>query len=200
MNCEIIRDLLPLYIEGLTSNSSNEEIKKHLDTCKECKTFYQEMEGEIQKLPKADVRELDFLKKIRRKNLRTVFIVAGTVAVVMLVLVMFFAVGFSASSEDIDMTYQLTGKHLEIDLKLKNGQDLICSGDHRFVYDDNGKVIGVESRYKPVWVFNNPFDDVGSGFSLGTEISNQNNEQFTNTLIIEYSDKNVTFVNGKLVE
>ena len=31
--CELIRDLLPLYVDGLTSEASNREIKEHLETC-----------------------------------------------------------------------------------------------------------------------------------------------------------------------
>ncbi|MHB8125355.1 MAG: zf-HC2 domain-containing protein [Desulfitobacteriaceae bacterium] len=203
MKCEIIKDLLPSYIEGLTSNHSNEEIEKHLENCKECKTFHQEMTGEIkEKLPATEVEDLDFLKKVRKNNIQTAALAAGSVAVVLLILVSLFAVGFSVSSKDMDMTYQLTENHLEITFQLKNGHDLTRRSEKpRFVYDDEHKVIGIEDRYRPVWVFNNPFDDVGSSFSLGTEIPKQDSKkQFTNTLIIEYSDKTVKFVNGVLVE
>lgn len=202
MRCDIIKDLLPSYIEGLTSKTSNEEIEKHLDTCEECRTFYQEMTGEIkEKLPVTEVKELDYLKKIRKKNFRTVAIVAGSVAVVLLILVSLFAVGFPVSSKDMDMTYKLKDNHLEIDFQLKNGHDLISrSAEYQFVYDGNHKVIGIEYRYKPVWALNNPFDDVGSSFSLGTEIPQDSQEQYSNTIVIEYSDKTVKFVNGKLVE
>ena len=41
MKCEIIRDLLPLYIDGLTSKESNQEIEKHLKNCEECQKYYQ---------------------------------------------------------------------------------------------------------------------------------------------------------------
>ena len=41
MKCEIIRDLLPLYIDGLTSIESNQEIEKHLKNCEECQKYYQ---------------------------------------------------------------------------------------------------------------------------------------------------------------
>ena len=47
MKCEMIRDLLPLYIDGLTSEESNKEIDKHLKTCRGCKEYYREMTGEI---------------------------------------------------------------------------------------------------------------------------------------------------------
>ena len=43
MKCEIIRDLLPLYIDGLTSKESNQEIEKHLKNCEECQKYYQEI-------------------------------------------------------------------------------------------------------------------------------------------------------------
>ena len=47
MKCEMIRDLLPLYIDGLTSKESNQEIEKHLKNCEECQKYYQEMTGGI---------------------------------------------------------------------------------------------------------------------------------------------------------
>ena len=43
MKCEIVRDLLPSYIDGLTSSVTNEEIEKHLDECVMCRQYYREM-------------------------------------------------------------------------------------------------------------------------------------------------------------
>ena len=34
--CNIIRDLLPNYIEKLTNNDTNEFIEKHIENCKKC--------------------------------------------------------------------------------------------------------------------------------------------------------------------
>lgn len=204
MKCDIVKDLLPLYIEGLTSKDSNEEIEQHLESCEECRTFYQEMSGEIEeKLSvSTDVQELDYLKKVRKKNKRSIAITAGSVAVILLILVSLFAVGFPVSSKDMDMTYQITNNRLELDFQLKNGHDLISwYMEPEFVYDDNQKIIGIVDRYKPVWVFNNPFDDVGNKFSLGIEMPDEEEqEQYTSTIIIEYSDKTVKFVNGELVD
>ena len=33
MKCCIVRDLLPGYIDGLTSSETNEEIERHLEEC-----------------------------------------------------------------------------------------------------------------------------------------------------------------------
>lgn len=204
MKCDIIKDLLPSYIEGLTSENSNEEVEKHLAECEECRNFYVEMTGEIkEELPVTEAKELDYLKKVRRKYIQRTALAAGSVALILLLLVGLFAFGFPVSFEDMEMTYLIKDdNHLEIHFELKNGHDLIMRPlTPEFVYDENGTVIGIEQYCKPAWVFNNPFDDVGSSFTLGTELRNRDSkDRFSNTLIIEFADKTVKFENGELVE
>jgi hypothetical protein len=202
MKCDIIRDFLPSYIEGLTSESSNEEIRNHLMDCEECRAFHQEMTGDIQEdLPITEIKELDYLKKVRKNYIRKVAIAAGTVAVILLILVSLFAVGFPVSSEDMEMTYGIQDNHIEINFQLKNGHDLIQRTEPEIIFDDNHKVIGLEQHCKFAWVFHNPFDDVGSSFSLGMEVPDPDTiDNSTITVVIEFADKTVKFVNGKLVE
>lgn len=47
LECEIIRDLLPGYVEGLTSEASNREVEKHLKNCAECMEYYRQMNSDI---------------------------------------------------------------------------------------------------------------------------------------------------------
>ena len=47
MKCEIIRDLLPNYLDGLTSQASNEAIEEHLETCAECRSCLDSMWEEL---------------------------------------------------------------------------------------------------------------------------------------------------------
>lgn len=47
MNCNIIRDLLPLYIDGCCSVESENEIKSHLESCEECRKISEEMKEPI---------------------------------------------------------------------------------------------------------------------------------------------------------
>ena len=71
MKCEVVRDLLPLYIDKLTSEDSNKEIEKHLKSCKECYRYYQEMTGEIEdisKIPKEELRDVKVIKKNQKKR------------------------------------------------------------------------------------------------------------------------------------
>ena len=51
--CEIIMDLLPLYIDDCCSESSREFIREHLAECDSCRKHYQEMNVDLN-LPKED--------------------------------------------------------------------------------------------------------------------------------------------------
>lgn len=64
--CKVIQDLLPNYIENLTSEESNEIIKKHLKECEKCQKIYESMkENEDDK--KIEKGKIELLKKIKKK-------------------------------------------------------------------------------------------------------------------------------------
>lgn len=46
-NCDIIRDLIPMHIEGLASEESNQFIKEHLHSCKDCANYYKSIERDL---------------------------------------------------------------------------------------------------------------------------------------------------------
>lgn len=43
MECNIIRDLIPLYIDECCSKESADMVKEHIGSCKECKELYEDM-------------------------------------------------------------------------------------------------------------------------------------------------------------
>ena len=43
--CEIIRDLLPSYVDGLTSEVTNEAICEHIQSCDACKETLHRMQA-----------------------------------------------------------------------------------------------------------------------------------------------------------
>lgn len=47
IKCEVIRDLFPSYIDGLTSRESNQLIEEHLGECRECREYLDEMKEDI---------------------------------------------------------------------------------------------------------------------------------------------------------
>lgn len=70
MNCEVIRDLLPLYTDGLTSPKTNQLIEEHLAICPECSAFLEALRIPIESLPPEDDgdRLIKALHKQRRRN------------------------------------------------------------------------------------------------------------------------------------
>lgn len=80
--CEIVRDLLPMYIEDLTSKESNEFVSKHLPTCQECTNYYNNLKETIPKFSDSGETplkntEYKLIKKIRR----TIFVGASTLII-----------------------------------------------------------------------------------------------------------------------
>lgn len=69
--CEIVKDLLPLYVDGLVSDVSKKSIENHLEHCTECNKIYHDMafhlETETQPTEVEDVKR--FLKKTKKMYL-----------------------------------------------------------------------------------------------------------------------------------
>ena len=47
VECDVIKDLLPSYIDKVSSNSTNNLVEQHLKKCKDCATKLKEMNEEI---------------------------------------------------------------------------------------------------------------------------------------------------------
>lgn len=67
MNCKIIQDMLPNYIDGLSSEETNQEVKKHLGECEDCRKIYETMSISFPKEKESNEKSVDFLKNIREK-------------------------------------------------------------------------------------------------------------------------------------
>lgn len=83
--CKIIQDLLPNYIEKLTSEETNKYIKEHLKECEECKKVLETMQKEIKdNTPQNKKREIKYLKKYNRrlKLLVAIIIVALVIYII----------------------------------------------------------------------------------------------------------------------
>lgn len=85
-DCNIIQDLLPNYIENLTSENTNKFIEEHVDGCKTCSEILENMKTEIKEEPKVEKREVKYAKKIALKlKILRVFIILIIVAILVFV-------------------------------------------------------------------------------------------------------------------
>lgn len=66
--CKLVQDLLPNYIEKLTSKESNKIIETHLKECPECKRILEDMQYDIGLKSKEQCqKETKYMKKYRNK-------------------------------------------------------------------------------------------------------------------------------------
>lgn len=83
--CEVIRDLMPLHVDGHTSAATDSRIGEHLEECGECKKLYERMKVDAESSAcsvQAHTGDMDGLKKVKAGNLRNVLF--GTAAVLAL--------------------------------------------------------------------------------------------------------------------
>ena len=118
--CELVRDLFPSYIDKLTSDVTNQLVEEHVSDCADCKealsamrepdTAQEDMQEEIRG------KEIDYLKKMRR---RTRGVVIGSVlAVVVLFLCLWvgrvFVVGEKVGDGVVYCRAQVQGNVLDV--------------------------------------------------------------------------------------
>lgn len=81
MDCDVIKDLLPLYAEEMTSQKSEALIKEHFEECDDCKKVYDDMKKpEPQITFKSEPSEnfKKYVKKAKRSSLLKIVLIVLT--------------------------------------------------------------------------------------------------------------------------
>ena len=136
LSCEVARDLLPLYHDGVCSHESRELVEEHVKTCPDCAAILGELRGEIE-VPHEESNEAAVLKKLR-KNVKRTWL-KGAAAV--LVLVLLAAAGWYGWWYVHDYCYfqQFAQGHEPV----MNGS-VVSDGTVTWLYevDENGELLG----------------------------------------------------------
>jgi hypothetical protein len=83
MDCRVIKDLIPLYIEKLTSESSNDLISEHVNNCEDCRQTLDKLKDAFvigKPAEGADTMEtmpIQLVKRIKKRILEKVLILAS---------------------------------------------------------------------------------------------------------------------------
>lgn len=80
VSCNVIEDLIPLYVEDMLSEDSKKLVEAHLDKCEECRGYLEELK-EIDKLPiETDTEPLRKIQKTLQKKKWTTTILTTLIA------------------------------------------------------------------------------------------------------------------------
>jgi hypothetical protein len=112
VNCDVIRDLIPLYVDGVASEASRALVEEHTENCLACKEILTGMLHGNESIPiHVDDTEIGALKKMKRKitgkNIR--------VAIVTIVCVAVFAVAFFGHQTQMPYDAGKTRVNLAVD-------------------------------------------------------------------------------------
>lgn len=105
MECSVVQDLLPNYIEKLTSVDTNRIIEEHLKECEACKETYNHMITEVVEIDKAPKAELKFLKKVKKTRLLAA---ALSILLTLTVSYLLYAMEFKYSADKADLSNAIT--------------------------------------------------------------------------------------------
>ena len=183
MKCEIIKDLMPLYIDGLASAESVEELQQHRKNCPECRQYLDEMRGKLSEIPKAEIpRKLDFLKKLKRRH-RAILVGSGIFLALIFLLIKVFVIGFPVRLEDVQLQTFSDGENFQLTMQLKNGEN-------KALYFVDSRWDSHEIILRPYWSVRLPFDDASDSCTLGYSLTGE--EEMRLTLL--FADGEKTFM------
>lgn len=88
-SCDIIRDLIPLYIDGVCSEESKKIIEEHLEECEECRAYLSSMNEEnkiIEHLHEEKESQKISSFKAVKKRINRKQIISGIIAILIVIL------------------------------------------------------------------------------------------------------------------
>ncbi|HZK20999.1 MAG TPA: DUF4825 domain-containing protein [Oscillospiraceae bacterium] len=168
--CEIIEDLLPLYIDKLTSKVTNHKIKQHLNECESCSKAMRHMSEPASKETFVSKKEIDFLKKIRTR-MKGVFLSSAFMAiaaVVLIIFAVFFSKGYfikvNIGCDTVAYDISVNGNSLTLSAFAAD-EGLTVKSAH---FSDNGGVVTVSFKVVKKSIFSK--DILEKTFTSNTDI------------------------------
>ena len=125
LSCEVVRDLLPSYLDGVASGETKAAVERHMEECPDCRETLRRMK-EPESVAQPEEKEIDYLKKVRRRNSRKVTVIVSVVVLLAMAVtlrVMYKGVpadpGSLAAVVTVrDKTVRLTGTFSDIGMDL----------------------------------------------------------------------------------
>lgn len=198
ISCNIIKDLLPLYVENIVSNESKALVEEHLKSCTECQAKIQKMQQPVKLSADKDMNELKALKKLwNRGKLRIAIITSVSLILLFTCLISLYFVELPVKYSDAKITVTEEPLH-DIDgffLQVKGSGIGIIEVDTESFSSEKSTL-----HYKVVWT--SPIRNLISGHSqeIGIPEYWKENTDFVSEIIIDFSDVTVIYRNGELVE
>lgn len=161
LTCELVEDLMPSYIDSLTSEVTNKAVREHLSQCEKCKAKLDTMsepcsEDKIQQ----EKKEIDFLKKARKRNIKVIITSFISVVLIISIVVCTLPYMIRYTADDSMVNYNVTVDGDKINIKAAAvRQSSAKITDILYDISDNGTLdISFEFREKTMFDQNEIFN------------------------------------------
>lgn len=193
ISCDVIRDILPLYVSDIVSSDTEELIAEHLETCPDCRHELEMMQRAIVIPANKEAEPIRHLKKgLARTKRRTAAFTALCTAVVFLVAVLFLILYRTpASSQNIEVATEPSsiGNYWELHLSSKDGAWLNANRECLQASEEEGDVyrVNVYETLLPI--------PAQSRFTLqlGRYWETEPPDGYNVTVILVFADKEITY-------
>lgn len=74
LECDIVKDLLPLYVDGVVSDVSQRRVKEHLEECTACNEIYHDMTYDLEMEKQPEAGEVKDVKRFLKRTKQMYFI------------------------------------------------------------------------------------------------------------------------------
>lgn len=165
LDCAIVRDLLPSYVDGLSSDITNQAIEEHLGGCPDCAEALRRMrEPEAKMEPPAP--EVDYLKKVRRRSTGRSLIIGIVLMLIGMTLVSFrmFYVGSAADPKDVLIDLLVDGSDVKLTARIASSG----LGISRVTFSDSSGMVQVKVYTAPKAFFNH--GDFTASYTAGSDV------------------------------
>lgn len=109
LSCGLVRDLLPSYLEGLTSRETNEAVEAHLKTCPACARALEAMREEPREEERRESgREVDYLRQVKRRSRKRILlaVLATAAGLLAALLLKVFVIGTPLQAQNLAVDAQ----------------------------------------------------------------------------------------------
>lgn len=97
--CKIVQDLLPSYIDNLTSAETNSFIEQHIENCLECEEVLKDMQGDIQLEKINNSKKINALKKVKRRY-RRITVISILIVILVIIIALYLWNNYSLITDE----------------------------------------------------------------------------------------------------
>ncbi|UTH08620.1 zf-HC2 domain-containing protein [Macrococcoides canis] len=207
MNHSLFKDLLPNYIDGLTSDETNELMNDHMNKCEACRALYERLQenqlSEETDYQHQEAREFDALKKVKKSNKKKVmWSILGTLFVSLVLFGLYtylYSTQWKTDSDNVNIQKIVKGNTTNLHLTPKNKNHFVLPSQEYYIKSKNRREYLIyESRQG----LNDPVSlqkgiDIPITFLNKNTIINSDNEKEKidekDVIVLRFKDKEVKY-------